>query len=634
MADTQAQLRSIFFEKSRVQISISLMLTFIFILFPLTFASIYFANHINELVDWERTLFIVLILLLLSGLIVLGYLGKKLKSNLFEFMHDSLDSESQLRFLMELSGDWYWQQDSTHNMVRVIYRGKAQTIDSCFGCRLPLGRFPNWQAEGLTCLELKHDFNTFKDLLDLQQPFDSIVFQYWPKGAQRIIFESSGRPFYNTKGEFTGYMGVSSDLTQKWLNEQFLSLQRSFLQGVLLSAPISDLTTTYSKGLKNCLIVHSEVLLGFRNKLEDSNWCIRSTNPEVKITPEKLQDFWDNTENYLDSLDTYEQQGMLSIGKLKPEFYFDKNWLSEFGVSIVWFVLRKAVEPDQPEYWIMVAQQGGDSTCHEDVLRVLMATRFLGLSVERRVFEDELFDLNITLEQRIKNRTAELTRSNSELEAFTYTVSHDLRAPLRAIDGFSNILKEDYVEFLPDQARNLLDRIVINARQMGNLIDGLLDFSHLFRAELSRVKVDQQQLLEQILEQLHARKNCLVTVGNLPMVYADPILLKQVWVNLIDNALKFSSKINQPHILIYSEKVGHFYHFGVQDNGAGFDMKHSDKLFNVFFRLHNKKEFDGTGVGLAIVKRIVERHGGEVHAQGELGKGARFNFTLPCQIQG
>jgi light-regulated signal transduction histidine kinase (bacteriophytochrome) len=302
------------------------------------------------------------------------------------------------------------------------------------------------------------------------------------------------------------------------------------------------------------------------------------------------------------------------------------------GISLAWFARRKAMEPNQPEYWIMVAQQGVDEPCHDDVIRVLTAIRLLGLCVERRVFEDDLQGLNGTLEQRINDRTAELTRSNSELEAFTYTVSHDLRAPLRAIDGFSSILKEDFAESLPEDARGLLDRISNNARQMGGLIDGLLDFSRLLRTDVARVKVDQQQLLDQILDQLDAKRKNVVELCELPPVYADPVLLKQVWMNLIDNALKFSSKAAQPKVTIQCEKVGHFYRFSVQDNGAGFDMKYSDKLFNVFERLHHKKDFDGTGVGLAIVKRIIERHGGEISAVGELGQGACFTFTLPDQI--
>ncbi|BET25554.1 phospho-acceptor domain-containing protein [Limnobacter thiooxidans] len=318
---------------------------------------------------------------------------------------------------------------------------------------------------------------------------------------------------------------------------------------------------------------------------------------------------------------------------MKPEHYFDDSWKNELGISSIWLARRKAVEPNQPEYWIMVAQQGVEHACHDDVLRVLTAIRLLGLCVERRVFEDDLQGLNGTLEQRITDRTAELTRSNSELEAFTYTVSHDLRAPLRAIDGFSSILKEDFADSLPAEANGLLDRISNNARQMGGLIDGLLDFSRLLRTDVARVKVDQQQLVEQILDQLDAKRKNIVEVCDLPPVYADPVLLKQVWMNLIDNALKFSSKAEHPKVIIHCEKGVRTFRFTVQDNGAGFDMKYADKLFNVFERLHHKKDFDGTGVGLAIVKRIIERHGGEISASGELGQGACFTFTLPDQIE-
>lgn len=628
MAEPKARGKPKTFEQSRARVNRSLILVIVTSIGPLALAALYMSGSTADASGWQLTVLLTVTL----GILGAWFMGNKLLSGLLDIIRTSVQSESQLRRLMELSGDWYWQQDSTHTIVRIIYRGKDQNSHGHGAHHLPFDGLARWEVEGLKCIDPRFNWDTFKGLLDEHKPFDRVCFEYWPKDSGRIIFESTGRPLYGPSGEFTGYMGVSSDLTQKRLNEQLLSLQRSLLQGVLLSAPIPELAASYARGLKNCLTAHAEVVLGFREKSDQNHWRVRGTNPALRMPLDKGLAFWNNAEQFCEPLEGHDQHGLVWLGKMKPEHYFEDNWAAGLGITCVWFALRKAVEPNQPEYWIMVAQQGVQAVCHDDVLRVLTAIRVLGLCVERRVFEDNLLGLNGTLEQRITDRTAELTRSNSELEAFTYTVSHDLRAPLRAIDGFSNILKEDFAETLPEDARGLLDRISNNARQMGGLIDGLLDFSRLLRTDVARVKVDQQQLLEQILEQLDAKRKNVVELCELPPVYADPVLLKQVWMNLIDNALKFSSKTEQPKVRISCEKQGRFYRFSVHDNGAGFDMKYSDKLFNVFERLHHKKDFDGTGVGLAIVKRIIGRHGGEISAKAEPGKGACFAFTLPDQI--
>ena len=628
MADPKAQGKQKTFEQSRKRVNRSLILVIVTAIGPLSLAALYMASSTSDAVNWRLTVFLTFFL----GVLGAWFMGNKLLSGLLDIIKSSVQSENQLRRLMELSGDWYWQQDSAHIIVSILYRGKDRNNSKRPEHHLPFDGLARWDVVGLKCVDSRYNWDSFKALLDSHAPFDRVCFEYWPKDAERIIFESTGRPVYNLSGEFTGYMGVSSDVTQKRLNEQLLSLQRSLLQGVLLSAPISELAAAYARGLKNCLTVHSEVVLGYRDKSENNHWRVRGTKPEVRITLEQGQNFWDHAEEYCEPLDGHDQHGLVWLGKMKPEYYFDESWKNDLGISSIWIARRKAIEPNQPEYWILIAQQGVAEACDDDVLRVLTAIRLLGLCVERRVFEDDLQGLNGTLEQRISDRTAELTRSNSELEAFTYTVSHDLRAPLRAIDGFSSILKEDFAEALSEDAKGLLDRISNNARQMGGLIDGLLDFSRLLRTDVARVKVDQQMLLDQILDQLDAKRKNVVELCDLPPVYADPVLLKQVWMNLIDNALKFSSKASKPKVSVQCEKVGRFYHFSVQDNGAGFDMKYADKLFNVFERLHHRNDFDGTGVGLAIVKRIIGRHGGEISATGELGKGARFTFTLPVQI--
>ena len=250
---------------------------------------------------------------------------------------------------------------------------------------------------------------------------------------------------------------------------------------------------------------------------------------------------------------------------------------------------------------------------------------------ERKRAEDEIRELNGQLERRVLQRTVELEASNRELESFTYTVSHDLRAPVRGLHGFSQILLNDFADALPDQAREYLKRIEDNARLMGELIDDLLAFSHLGRQQIKKTSVNPTGVANQVFKELvneEDSQRIQFVLGALPVVQADTILLKQVFVNLFSNAIKFSRQREKPVIEVGSQNTDKGLAIYVRDNGAGFDMQHSGKLFGVFQRLHSYDQFEGTGVGLAIVKRIIERHGGQVWAYGELDKGATFYFTL------
>jgi light-regulated signal transduction histidine kinase (bacteriophytochrome) len=226
----------------------------------------------------------------------------------------------------------------------------------------------------------------------------------------------------------------------------------------------------------------------------------------------------------------------------------------------------------------------------------------------------------------------ELAQANRELEAFSYSVSHDLRAPLRAIDGFSRMLEEDYGPGLDAEARRLIGVVRTNAARMGRLIDDLLQFARVGRQQAHPAPIDMTDLVHGVVADLsETAPAAAVTVQPLPRARGDVVLLRQVWANLISNALKYSAKRSQPTIEIGSTngttpgEVGYF----IRDNGIGFDMQYADKLFGVFERLHRGSEFDGTGVGLAIVQRIVHRHGGRTWATGEPDKGATFYFTLP-----
>lgn len=255
--------------------------------------------------------------------------------------------------------------------------------------------------------------------------------------------------------------------------------------------------------------------------------------------------------------------------------------------------------------------------------------------LERRRTDDALRQLNVELEQRVADRTVELEAANKELEGFSYSVSHDLRAPLRAVIGFSKMLVEDHGERFDVEARRKVDVIQEEAERMGRLIDDLLAFSRLGRKAIQMTEVNMTELAQSVYDSLRRQtsdQHAEFRLGKLPAAGGDRALLGQVWTNLISNAMKFSSKREGALIEVsaISNEQEHVYF--VRDNGAGFDPRYQAKLFGVFQRLHDASEFPGTGVGLALTQRIVARHGGRVWAEGKPGEGATFYFTLPREL--
>ncbi len=249
-------------------------------------------------------------------------------------------------------------------------------------------------------------------------------------------------------------------------------------------------------------------------------------------------------------------------------------------------------------------------------------------AIERNRAEKQIRRLNLELEKSLM----ELKEVNKELEAFSYSVSHDLRAPLRAITGFSNILLEDYTDTLDAEGKRLLNVIQSNTKKMGQLIDDLLSFSRLGRKEIKKSNVNMEDLAKSIFEELRIIDPERITKLNLqtlPPARGDPTLIREVFVNLLTNAIKFTKNTLNAVIEIGGESKGRENIYYVKDNGVGFDMEYVNKLFGVFQRLHSDKEFEGTGVGLAIVQRVIHRHGGKVWAEGKVNEGATFYFTLP-----
>ena len=247
---------------------------------------------------------------------------------------------------------------------------------------------------------------------------------------------------------------------------------------------------------------------------------------------------------------------------------------------------------------------------------------------ERKRSEQSIRQLNADLEKQ----TEQLQAANKELEAFSYSVSHDLRAPLRAIDGYTRILVEDYESILDEEGKRVCGVISREARRMGQLIDDLLSFSRLGRKEMYSSKIEMRTLVVSVLNELlkeEDRERIDVHIANLPVAKGDSSLIRQVWVNLLANAIKFSSKKERAVIEVGGKTTKEELIYYLRDNGAGFEMEYANKLFGVFQRLHSESEFSGTGVGLAIVQRIIRRHGGRIWAEGAVEKGATFYFALP-----
>jgi light-regulated signal transduction histidine kinase (bacteriophytochrome) len=307
----------------------------------------------------------------------------------------------------------------------------------------------------------------------------------------------------------------------------------------------------------------------------------------------------------------------VSIGSQTPQFWQDivNQALSDLS--------RKTVEVVRGEqvYSFVVAPIGEAGYVN-----------LYGRDVTERIrAEEEVRRLNEELERRVVERTAQLEAANRELEAFSYSISHDLRAPLRAIDGYSRILLEEFALNLPAEAARHMQTIRENAQYMGRLIDDLLSFSRLGRQPLNKKLIHSTDLVCQVLESLKGEqegRQIEISIGEMPDCQGDPTLLRQVWINLLANALKFTREREVARIEIGCVEQGGEQVYFVKDNGVGFSMQYADKLFGVFQRLHRAEEFEGTGVGLATVQRIIHRHGGRIWADAEPGLGATFYFTI------
>lgn len=336
---------------------------------------------------------------------------------------------------------------------------------------------------------------------------------------------------------------------------------------------------TGSEGIYSAIDIENEEVISYLCKIENSPWYLVSK---------------------IDKKEAMSPVRGILIGVISVVFLL---------ISLLFFWVMYILRYQRYNYYKEIAQKAEELQQSEEALKIL----------------------NETLEQKVHYRTNELELSNKELESFAYSVSHDLRAPLRHILGFADIMKKE-CDSASMEANQYLLKIIESAGDMGTLIDDLLEYSRTGRTEMKKAAVDLNEIVTQIKIRFDRENPDRIiewNLSDLPQAYCDRGLIQAVWTNLIENAVKYSSKKETASIEIgYSDKISQF-EFYIRDNGVGFDMTFAHKLFGVFQRLHNKNEFEGTGIGLANVKRIINRHGGRIWAEGEVGTGATFYFTLP-----
>lgn len=492
------------------------------------------------------------------------------------------ESEQRFRILTELSADFYWEQDEQYRFITRVGHTWEQRA---FPASEVLGK-TRWELPALNMSA--EDWQRHRADLEARREFRNLEIERpLPGGATRWI-STNGRPIFDAQGRFRGYRGVGSDITGRKLAEEALrgSIQR------------------------------------FRALVELSSDWYWVTDAEHRFT--------------------FREGEVLQRMGIPPEAdYGKRRWEMGFlnMTEADWAAHRALLERREEFRDLLLERRSPDGRVNWATIsgRPLYdaAGRFIGYhgtgrDVTQQVnAEERLRRFNLELEQKVVERTAALDAANKELEAFTYSVSHDLRAPLRAIEGFSRMLEERHAATLAEEARGYLQRVRAAARRMGQLIEDLIAFSRIGRAALHERAVDLSALARLVAKELDAgmpERRVEWRVADGLAAQADPGLARVVLENLLGNAWKYTGKTPQAVIEFGKTDTGEFM---VRDNGAGFDPARSDGLFQPFRRLHAPEEFEGTGIGLATVRRIVERHGGWVRGEGALGAGAAFYFTLP-----
>jgi PAS domain S-box-containing protein len=506
--------------------------------------------------------------------------------------------------------------------------------------------------------EPSYDRNLFIDMMNRDNEVVGLESSWVRKDGVRIYVRESAHAFRDKDGRVLYYDGTVEDITERKMAENALEERTKELVKELeerksaekeLKESHNQLETSKKAALN--LLEDIKTEMSQRQKAEE---LIRRRSEELRLSEEKFKNVFEfaSVGKSMTSLrgnihpnkafcqmlgytkkemkdadwrelthpDDIKKNDEITTSILRGEkrsARWEKRYLRKNG-EVIWVDITTTLQRDangQPLYFI---------------------TTVIDIT-ERKRAEEKINQLNSELEKRVMERTYQLEEANKELQAFAYSVSHDLRAPLRAINGFSEFIVDDYGSKIDDEGRRLLGLIRSNTQKMDQLITDILSLSRVTRGEHRLSKVDMTKMAFSMLNEVvspEALEKIVVKIGIMPETYADSTFIKQVWINLISNAVKFSSGKKRPEIKIGGYCENEFNIYFVKDNGVGFDPEYSSKLFGVFQRLHKASEFEGTGVGLAIVQRIVHRHGGKVWAEGKVGKGAAFYFSLPVKNNG
>ena len=452
----------------------------------------------------------------------------------------------------------------------------------------------------------------------------------WPKGdGIDYWYNIYAFPEYDREGQVVSVMTVSRDITERKRSEAINASRLHLVQFSMTHSQHELLEETLNEAEKL-----TGSLIGFYHFVEDDQvsltlqcWSTRTRTEFCKAEGEGMHYPINDAGVWADCV----RQGNALIHNDYASLPHRKGMPAGHAT-----VIRELVVPvfrgNKISAILGIGNKPSDYN-EQDIEIVSLLGDLTWEIAERKKAEGRIIELNRDLERRVTERTAQLETANKELEAFSYSVSHDLRTPLRAIDGFSHILLDDYSGTLDDEGRRLLNVVRDNTNKMGRLIDDILAFSRLGRKEMTRLPVDMTALAKQTAAELASSwdgRDVRLEIGDLPPAHGDAAMLRQVWANLLGNAIKFSSTRTTALISVSGRKEGSELIYCVKDNGVGFDMQYVNKLFGVFQRLHGAEEFEGTGAGLAIVKRVISRHGGREWAEGKPNEGAAFYFSLPA----